>query len=64
MISTQVAAALAEGRLAEKDVPVDQIDLVPVPGWTASLEFLRDSWFVGSEKKSWPVVREISGDAA
>ena len=38
-------------------------DLVPVAGWTAALEFLRDAWVLGSSSKVVPVARAIDLDA-
>ena len=58
--AAHVARQLAEGRCVEEELDAD---LVPVAGWTAALEFLRDAWVLGSASKSMPVARAIDLDA-
>jgi hypothetical protein len=58
--AAHVARQLSEGRCVEEELDAD---LVPVAGWTAALEFLRDAWVLGSSSKSMPVARAIDLDA-
>ena len=50
----------ADEEAAEEELDAD---LMPVAGWTAALEFLRDAWVLGSASKSMPVARAIDLDA-
>ena len=59
--AAHVATQLAEGRLLPEEVA--DADLVPVVGWTSTLEFLRDAWVAGSATKSMPVARAVDLDA-
>ena len=58
--AAHVARQLSEGRCVEEELDAD---LVPVAGWTAALEFLRDAWVLGSSSKVVPVARAIDLDA-
>ena len=58
--AAHVARQLSEGRCVEEELDAD---LVPVAGWTAALEFLRDAWVLGSASKVVPVARAIDLDA-
>ena len=58
--AASVATQLAEGRLLPEEVA--DADLVPVVGWTSTVEFLRDAWVAGSAEKSMPVARAVDLD--